>query len=140
MSRIQSLVLIKVESFPSPMQYGKFYFSERYRSAGHLCCCGCGLEVITPLNPAKWRLTEHGKSFSLYPSIGNWSFPCRSHYVISNGRIRWAESFTDREIKQVRKRDLAATQVSSVKSEKPNKSPSKASNDLRPWWSRFFNW
>ena len=139
MSRIQSLVLIKLESFPSPMQPGKFYFSERYRSAGHLCCCGCGLEVITPLNPAKWRLTEHGKSFSLFPSIGNWSFPCRSHYVISNGRIRWAEGFSNARIRHVQKRDLATTQVSSEKLEESNHSVSKTPTVHKSWWSRFFS-
>ncbi|MDH2356437.1 DUF6527 family protein [Bradyrhizobium sp. SSUT112] len=24
----------------------------------HLCCCGCGREVVTPLTPAQWRLTS----------------------------------------------------------------------------------
>ena len=30
-------------------------------TAPHFCCCGCGCEVVTPLNPAKWRLAEEGQ-------------------------------------------------------------------------------
>ncbi|MDH2348718.1 DUF6527 family protein [Bradyrhizobium sp. SSUT77] len=29
----------------------------------HLCCCGCGREVVTPLAPAQWRLTSTARIF-----------------------------------------------------------------------------
>lgn len=31
--------------------------------------------MVTPLNPAKWGLTEVNGTVSLNPSVGNWSFP-----------------------------------------------------------------
>jgi len=34
--------------------------------------------VVTPLSPTGWSLIFDGETVSLYPSIGNWNFPCRS--------------------------------------------------------------
>jgi len=79
-----------VDYIPEKLQPGIIYISKRYRTASHLCACGCGLEVTTPFNPAKWKLIESPKGVSLKPSIGNWSFPCKSHYFINNGNIQWA--------------------------------------------------
>ncbi len=72
-----------VEFILDRLEPGVLYISRRYATASHLCCCGCEREVVTPLNPAKWRITERAAKVSLTPSIGNWSFPCRSHYWIS---------------------------------------------------------
>lgn len=49
-----------------------------------------------------------GENISLHPSIGNWSFPCQSHYWIKNGSIKWSGKFTKEEIEEVRKRDKYA--------------------------------
>jgi hypothetical protein len=97
-----------VEFIPERLEPGAIYVSRRYATASHLCCCGCGLETVTPLNPAKWSVMEYGGAVSLSPSIGNWSFPCRSHYIIRNGRVVWADKFSDRliaEVKSVDRRD-----------------------------------
>ena len=61
-------------------------------------------EVVTPLNPAKWRLTERGDMVSLYPSIGNWAF-LPPHYWIENNRVRWSWAMSKAETARVRKRD-----------------------------------
>lgn len=100
----QGFVLEFVESFPRPLEPGKFYVSTRFSSAAHLCACGCGREVITPLSRAQWSITFNG-SLSVWPSIGSWSLPCRSHYVIKEGRVRWARDFTAREITENRAAD-----------------------------------
>jgi hypothetical protein len=98
-----------VQFIPDRMDEGVLYISWRYRTASHLCCCGCGLEVVTPLNPAKWALTEHPNgSVSLMPSIGNWSFPCESHYFIMNNRVSWAGAFTPAQIAAIQRRDQHA--------------------------------
>lgn len=110
MPRSNTLKHEYVEFIPSRLEQGRLYISREYRTATHLCCCGCGLEVVTPLNPAKWQLTDHGVSVSLRPSIGNWSFPCQSHYWIQRGRVRWAKSMSHFEIAQVRLRDYRAVQ------------------------------
>lgn len=93
------------ETFPSAMDTGVLYVSIPYRTCGHLCCCGCGHEVITPLSPAQWTLTFDGENVSLAPSIGNWSLPCQSHYWIRDGRVRWSRRYSAAEIDQNRARD-----------------------------------
>ncbi|WP_189340201.1 DUF6527 family protein [Mesorhizobium sp. M4B.F.Ca.ET.049.02.1.2] len=84
---------------------GVIYISRRYSTASHLCCCGCGREVVTPLNPAKWRLVEKDGKVSLIPSVGNWSFPCQSHYWISGNRVSWAPGMAPEVIAAVQARD-----------------------------------
>jgi hypothetical protein len=71
----------------------------------HLCCCGCGSEVVTPLNPAGWTLEIVGGAVTLRPSIGNWSLPCRSHYLIRQGKVVWARDMSRDEIEDGRLRD-----------------------------------
>lgn len=85
-----------VETFPRPMRRGVIYVSTRFAVAGHLCCCACGNEVITPLSPAGWTLRYDGE-VSLSPSIGNGSLPCRSHYWIDHNAVRWARTLTDEQ-------------------------------------------
>ncbi|WP_432887794.1 DUF6527 family protein [Kribbella sp. CA-245084] len=100
-----------VESLPQPLKEGVLYISVEFRTCGHLCCCGCSEEVITPLSPAQWSITYDGEQISLNPSVGNWSIPCRSHYWIRKGRVIWARSYSLREIRQVQdddRRDLEA--------------------------------
>jgi len=94
-----------VEFIPERLEQGVIYVSRRYSTASHLCCCGCGLKVVTPLNAAKWQLSERNGTISLHPSIGNWSFPCKSHYWIDAGSVRWGASMSRSEIAQVRARD-----------------------------------
>lgn len=81
------------------------YISLDHRTILHKCACGCGSEVSTPLSPNDWSITFNGQSISLWPSVGNWSFPCRSHYVIKNGMIMWAEDWSDEKVKEARKAD-----------------------------------
>jgi hypothetical protein len=91
-----------VEFIPERLNKGTLYISKRYRTASHLCCCGCGLDVVTPLNAAKWRLAEHPDgTVSLWPSIGNLSFPCKSHYFVTKNRIQWAGTLSSQQIADV---------------------------------------
>lgn len=95
-----------VEHMPEQLAEGVLYVSVRYATAAHLCFCGCGREVVTPLHPTKWRLTFDGIAASLHPSVGSWALACKSHYWLQDGRIEWADSFTDNEIKAVQRRDV----------------------------------
>jgi hypothetical protein len=94
-----------VEEMPSPLEEGKLYVSIRYRTAAHLCACGCGNKVVTPIKPPKWHLTYDGETVSLFPSVGNHQFECRSHYVIKKNQVRWARPWTDEEIVEGRASD-----------------------------------
>jgi len=87
-----------VEYIPEDLEDGVLYVSIAYATVVHKCCCGCGNEVVTPLSPTDWKLTYDGRSISLYPSIGNWSLACGSHYLIKNNEVIWAGQWSDRRI------------------------------------------
>lgn len=78
-----------VHYIPATLEIGTLYISINFATVAHKCCCGCGFEVITPLSPKDWKLTYDGESISLEPSIGNWSFPCQSHYWIRRSAVKW---------------------------------------------------
>jgi hypothetical protein len=99
---VNEIILRQVVNLPRQLEPGILYVSEEYAVAGHLCACGCGNKVITPLGPAEWSFSERNGKPSLRPSIGNWQLPCRSHYVISGGHIRWAGAWTDEQVKSGR--------------------------------------
>ena len=77
------------------IENGVVYVSIPFATAVHLCCCGCGNEVVTPLDPCQWRLTFDGKSVSLSPSVGNWGFPCQSHYWITRDSVMWVPKWSE---------------------------------------------
>jgi len=68
----------------SEMQQDFIYISKQYETAVHRCLCGCGEKVITPIHKLGWNLIEQKGNVSLSPSIGNYSFACKSHYIITN--------------------------------------------------------
>lgn len=87
-----------VEFVPEEISQGVLYISIPYATAVHLCCCGCGHEVVTPLSPTDWSLIFDGTTVSLDPSIGNWSFECQSHYFIKRNRIEWWDKWSKERI------------------------------------------
>lgn len=88
-----------VEFIPSQLEEGILYITVAYKAAAHLCACGCGNKVLTPVTPNDWKLTYDGKSVSLSPSIGNWSFDCKSHYFIKKNEIKIAPSWSQEEMR-----------------------------------------
>lgn len=94
-----------VETIPDSLENNTLYISIRYSTVVHKCACGCGNEIVTPLSPYDWQLTYNGETISLYPSIGNWSLPCRSHYWIRENEIEWAGSWSDEMIRKNREWD-----------------------------------
>ncbi|SPD69204.1 conserved protein of unknown function (plasmid) [Cupriavidus taiwanensis] len=94
-----------VEHFPANLEEGVLYISEEFETAAHLCCCGCGEKVITPLNPAKWRIRKEGEAVTLLPSVGNWKYACKSHYNIIWNQVIKAGAFDAKAIESVRQRD-----------------------------------
>lgn len=127
---------------PDVLQAGVVYVALEYGTVLHLCCCGCGNQVVTPLSPARWGLWFDGESISLSPSIGNWSFPCRSHYWIEHSEVLWDRPFSDAEVAGVRGRDRRAIEhhlvrdtphaASSVES-----APRSGRERLTKWWQRW---
>lgn len=97
-----------VEFIPEELKQGTVYISIRFATVSHLCVCGCKNKVVTPLTPTDWKLIFDGKTISLDPSIGNWSFACQSHYWIRNNRVRWAPKWSRKQIDRGRARDQSA--------------------------------
>lgn len=138
-----------VELIPENLQDGVVYVSLKYNIVAHKCCCGCGEEVVTPLSPTDWKLTYNGESISLHPSIGNWNFNCKSHYWIKNNQIKWADRWTEEEIKIGRsideknkkkyyqsKKTVIETESASTQSQSENVAIETKQN----FWSRIKNW
>ena len=94
-----------VDFIPEELEQGTLYVSIRFATASHLCCCGCGNKVVTPIRPTDWKLIFDGKTISLEPSIGNWSFPCQSHYWVWNNRVEWTPNWTRDQIERGRRHD-----------------------------------
>ncbi len=94
-----------VEFIPDQLDDGTIYISIHYATASHKCPCGCGNEIVTPLTPTDWTLLFDGVSIALDPSIGNWSFDCKSHYWIKKNRIIWAKKWSNEMIELNRKCD-----------------------------------
>lgn len=94
-----------LEKIPEEIEEGILYVSIPYETVIHKCCCGCGNEVVTPISPTDWIITFDGESITLDPSIGSWSLECRSHYFIRKNKVVWSSTYSEEEIKNVRKRD-----------------------------------
>ena len=53
-----------VEFIPDELEQGTIYISIRFATASHLCICGCGNKVVTPIRPADfdtliWPPNDH---------------------------------------------------------------------------------
>ena len=134
-----------VGEIPRELYPGKLYVCCRYRAVKHLCACGCGIEINTPLHPTGWILLCDGVSVSLSPSIGNWSEKCQSHYWIINNKIQWAPKFSKHQILQtrrVRERQLEQYFRTNTKPETEHFMPIafRMPLSLRGWLSQLFNW
>lgn len=127
---------------PAALEPGMLYISMEYATVLHTCCCGCGSKVVTPLSPERWCLTYDGKSISLEPSIGNWSFPCQSHYWIERNAVIWDRPFSRSEIAGVRAADRRELRRAAERAS-PREHPRTRSGQLpaqrqsgTSWWRR----
>ena len=96
-----------VESFPVPMEAGVLYVSTQYSTAGHICPCGCGGEVVTRLSPARYRIILDGE-ISLEPSVAAVGLACNSHYFITGGQVEWHRRLGPRQSARARAADERA--------------------------------
>jgi hypothetical protein len=94
-----------VEYIPRHLGDGVLYVSIPYCTAVHKCACGCGHKVVTPISPADWQILFDGDGVSLFPSVGNWGFPCKAHYWITSNQVVWAKSWTADQIARGRARE-----------------------------------
>lgn len=98
-----TIKLQRVHYMPKDLEPSVLYVSEEFETAAHLCPCGCGSKVRTPLGATEWSFVETPTGPSLSPSVGNWQQPCRSHYWIDRGEIRWADPWSNDQIEAGRR-------------------------------------
>ena len=108
-----------VEFVPTDLDQGTLYVSMTYATASHLCACGCGERVVTPLGPADWTLRFDG-AVSLAPSVGNGQFACGSHYIIRNDTVIWCRPMTATDARATHERDVASRQLLHAPRSRPN--------------------
>lgn len=113
---MREIRLAHVKYVPRDLEQGVLYVSQEYAVAVHLCACGCGNKVTTPLTPAEWTFSERNGRPTLDPSIGNWQLPCRAHYFISEGRIVNAPQWSEAQVSagraaEQRRRELFFSQL-----------------------------
>lgn len=99
--------LQRVHFMPKELEPGVLYVSEEFGAVAHLCACGCGSKIRTPLGPTEWAFQDSIEGPTLRPSIGNWQLPCRSHYWILRGKVVWAVAWTPEKIAEGRRREEA---------------------------------
>lgn len=114
-----------VELIPRQLEGGVLYISKRFQTASHLCACGCGTKIVTPLRKAEYRLIEQNGLVTVRPSIGNWDHLCQSHYLITDNRIDWASKLSRKQIERGRTSDDADRDA-------------YFSAVAWPWWRRVF--
>lgn len=102
--------LKRVHYMPKELEPGVLYVSEEFSAAAHLCACGCGAKIRTPLGPTEWSVEETPSGPSLSPSVGSWQQACKSHYWIYEGEIRWAEQWSEARIEFGRRQEEARRQ------------------------------
>jgi Family of unknown function (DUF6527) len=125
-----------VEFVPKELEDNILYISIRFRTAIHKCACGCGIKTVTPLSPTDWKLIFNGKSVSLSPSIGNWSFPCESHYWIRENYVEWAPKWDNDMIKKGREESKHDKKIYyNNNNQEPLQDDSKTKD---AWWK--FSW
>lgn len=107
MPKLTQIQLVRVHYVPKVLEPGRLYVSEEFGAAVHLCACGCGSKVSTPLGPTEWSLRETDQGPSLRPSVGNWQLPCQSHYWIEGGRILWYGIWSPDQIEVGRRAEQA---------------------------------
>jgi len=130
--KVSSIQPKYVERIPKILSDGILYISEKYSTAAHNCCCGCGNKVVTPLKTGRWSLKKSRDQVSISPSIGNWSLACQSHYWIENNSIKWSTKFTDKQIHANRARDKKVLEAAHARRQIEEQQQVKR----RRWWER----
>jgi len=97
----------RVRYMPKTLEPGVLYVSDEFLTAAHLCACGCGAKIRTPLGITEWSVEESARGPTLWPSVGNWQQGCRSHYWFRDGEVIWGDALTPNEIAAGRAREHA---------------------------------
>ena len=99
--------LQRVQYMPAVLEPRILYVAEEFDIAMHLCPCGCGSKVKTPMGPTEWSIEETPEGPTVFPSIGNWQQACKSHYFIRRGQVVWSLKWSPAQIEAGRRAEEA---------------------------------
>lgn len=122
--RETTLNTVFTRSIPAAPEAETLYVSMDYQTAVHLCACGCGTKVVTPIGPNDWVLTFDG-TVTLRPSIGNGQQECRSHYYIRHDRVDWMPKIS-----------AAATNAALARDQAAHRAATETPATPKSWWRR----
>ncbi len=127
--KAKTLTPVFTEYIPADLEPTTLYISMAFDTAVHLCACGCGTKIVTPIGARDWTLTYDG-TVSLRPSVGNGQQRCRSHYYIRANQVDWLAPISRDATRTAALRDRAAhTQPA----------PAPGRSMRTPWWRRLWS-
>lgn len=94
------------------------------------------------MSPAEWSIRRSGNTVSLRPSIGNWDYPCRSHYWITNNQVEWDGPMSKKQTAIVKERDRIDKQryIARVNAEKLKKVDTVLWSVIRNLFNKVKSW
>jgi hypothetical protein len=103
-----------VERLPKQLEQGVLYHSTEFEVAALSCACGCGHRVML-LVPDSHQVTAQGGFATVRPSISVCDAPCKSHYIITSGRVEWLPAFSEAMASSVMRGQIARHVVREAK-------------------------
>ena len=89
--KTETLSLLFVEYLPEKekVEPGIFYYAKEFDVSAHLCPCGCGgvVNLFYHRLDNGWGIDL--QTLTITPSIYSYQWPCKSHYFITNGEVKW---------------------------------------------------
>lgn len=95
-----------VERLPTQLEQGVLYHSPEFDVAALSCACGCGHRVML-LVPDSHQVSQQNGFATVRPSISVCDAPCKSHYIITSGRVQWLAAFSDAMASSTMRRQIA---------------------------------
>jgi len=96
----------QADPIPKVMKPGVVYHDTEFELAELLCPCGCR-HRITLLVPDGHRISVHGTTPSISPSIAVCDAPCGSHFFIRDGEVDWLPAFSPDHSARVMEQQVA---------------------------------
>jgi hypothetical protein len=103
-----------VERLPKQLEQGVLYHSTEFEVAALSCACGCGHRVML-LVPDSHQVSSQGGMATVRPSISVCDAPCKSHYIITSGRVEWLPAFSGAMASSVMRKQIARHVVREAK-------------------------
>jgi len=97
---------LAVDRIPRELSEGVVYHNSEFELGAMLCACGCGHRVDL-LVPDSHQVSSENGLATIRPSIAVCDAPCKSHYIVTAGRVQWLPAFSPAHAKAVMREQIA---------------------------------